>query len=103
MEMEILIPTIHVFVHTHEFWTGRVEQNAAWGEACRTQVLERFGWLDRELEGREFIAAGDYTVADITAQCGVLLGKANALRVPAELKNLTAWWDRVAARPSARA
>ena len=102
-EMELLLPTIHVFVHTHAFWQGRVEQIADWGKACRGQVAERFRWLDSELTGRDYLAGDSYTVADITAQCAVLLGKANDLRVPAELGHLTAWWDRVASRPTARA
>ena len=103
MELEVLIPTIHVFVHTHDFWKGRVEQNAAWGESRRANVAKAFEWLDGELAGRDFVAGDSYTVADITLQCAVLLGKANKLRVPAELANLTRWWDSVAARPTARA
>lgn len=103
MEFELMLPTIHVFVHTHDFWKGRTEQNAAWGESARARVRETFAWLDRELAGRDYIAGSDYTIADITAQCAVLVGKGNDLRVPAEQENLTAWWQRVTARPSARA
>lgn len=103
MELEIMVPAAMTFQHTHDFWKGRLEQVPAWGEQCRDKVMERFAWLDGELAGREFIATADYTVADITAQCGMLLGKAVGLRVPESLTNLTAWWERVAARPTARA
>lgn len=103
MELELLLPTINVFVHTHPYWDGKVAQISAWGEACRTRVRETFEWLDRELADRAYIAGDAYSMADITAQCAIVLGKANDLRVPAEQTNLTAWWDRVAARPTARA
>ena len=103
MELEILLPMIHVFSHTHAMWQGVIAQIADWGEASRQTVLARMRWLDGELAGRQFIATDDYTVADIAAQCGLLLGKAVDVRVPAELANLTAWWDRAVARPSARA
>ena len=103
MEFEILLPLINVFGHTHEMWKGVFEQIPAWGEACRQTALARMAWLNDELAGREFIATEDYTVADITAQCGILLGKAVGVRVPEELGNLGAWWERVAGRPTARA
>jgi len=103
MEHELLLPMMAVFVHTHEFWKDLIEQNAAWGEACRDNVTAKLAWLDGELDGRDYIANDDYTVADITAQCAVLLGKAVGVRVPESQTNLTAWWARVTARPSARA
>lgn len=103
MELELLLPTINVFVHTHAYWADKLEQIAPWGEACRKRVRDTFAWLDRELATREYIAGDAYSIADITAQCAIVLGKANDLRVPAEQANLTAWWDRVASRPTARA
>ena len=59
--------------------------------------------FDDHLKGREFVVSDDYTVADITLQCGILLGKGVALKIPEELENLTAWWGRVTSRPTARA
>lgn len=103
MELELLIPMIHVFAHTHDMWKGLRPQIAEWGAACREVVAARLEWLDGELAGRHFIATDDYTVADITAQCAVLLGKAVDARVPPELANLSDWWERVAGRPTARA
>lgn len=103
MELEIAIPITQVFQHTHEFWKDRLDQVPAWGEQCRTKVADRMVWLDGELAGRNFIATDNYTVADITAQCGILLGKAVGIRVPDTLANLAQWWERVTGRPTARA
>jgi len=102
-ELEVLIPTAQCFQNTHDFWKDRLEQNPAWGEACRVKVDARMKLFDAHMKGREFIATDDYTVADITLQCGILLGKAVGIRVPEELEHLHAWWVRVTTRPTARA
>ena len=102
-ELEILQSLMHVFGHTHEMWKGVLTQIPEWGAACVETVQERYAWLDRELEGREFIATDDYTVADIALQCGLLMGKGIGVRAPDDLANLGAWWQRVSSRPTARA
>ena len=57
-----------------------------------------------ELEGREFIATDEYTVADITAQCAFVMGKAAlGIRIPESLNNLNGWWQNVSTRSTARA
>ncbi len=104
MEHELLLPVIDVFVHTHEFWTGRREQVSSYGQLRRLQVKERMQWLDRELEGREFIGVDRYNVADITAQVAILTARvALKLAIPDDHKNLARWWAAVGKRPSSRA
>lgn len=102
-ELEVAIPTAQCFQNTHEFWKDRIEQVPAWGEACKAKVFDRLRMFDAHMEGRKFLATSDYTVADISLQCGILLGKAVGIRVPDELENLSAWWQRVTSRPTARA
>jgi glutathione S-transferase len=60
-------------------------------------------WLDRELATRPYIAGETYTVADITAQCALLLGKNTGTPIPAELGHLQRWFSQVTQRPTARA
>ena len=104
MEIEIMLPVMQVFVNSHEMWRDRRRQVPEWAEVCREQVEARYAWLDGELQGREFIATDDYTIADITAQSAVLLAKAACgIRIAADQPNLAAWWERVAQRPTARA
>lgn len=103
MEFEIVRPMVDVFAHTGEYFRGRIEQCAAWGEFSRPRAFEAMRWLDAELAGREFIAGDHYTMADIVAQCAFVLGKAVGLRIAPELENLSGWFARVAARPTARA
>jgi len=103
MELELLQPLVNIFTHTHPMWKDSVRQIPEWADSCRERALGAMGWINDALEGKEFLVTDDYTVADITAQCAVLIGKGIGVRVPENYDNLNAWWTRVASRPTARA
>jgi glutathione S-transferase len=103
MEIELMRPLLDNFVHLSPFWKGRREQIAEAGHAGRTLAEARMRWLDEELSRRSYIVGDTYTIADITAQCALLLGKNTGAPIPTELTNLTRWFATVTKRPSARA
>ena len=104
MEFEFILPIISIFRHTAEMWKGRFVQIPEVAEQERIAVKARMEWLNKELDGKQFIVGGDYTVADITAQCAFVMAKAALdIRIPEDLENLNGWWARVTSRPSARA
>jgi glutathione S-transferase len=103
MEFELFQPIANVFVHTHEYFKGRVEQVLAYGDACRKHAVARMRWLDGELATRRFVAGDRYTIADITALCGIDWGRVTGTRIPEECTHLRRWHAEVAGRPSARA
>ena len=104
MELEFLIPMITIFLHTGEMWKDRVTQIPQVAETGILNVKEHMEWLDRELDGKEFITGEDYTVADIAAQCAFVMGKAAlGLRIAEDQLNLSNWFTRVSSRPTARA
>ena len=104
MEFEFILPIISIFRHTAEMWKGRFVQIPEVAEQERIAVKARMVWLNKELDGKQFIAGGDYSVADITAQCAFVMAKAAlGIRIPEDLENLNGWWARVTSRPSARA
>ncbi len=103
MELEIAYPMTQVFQHGYEFWKDRITQVPAFGEVCREKLRDRMNWLDGELADRDYIVGDSYTVADITAQCGLLMGKAVDMRIPEALENLSRWFESVVSRPTARA
>ena len=103
MELEIQLPIQDVFVHLNEFWAGRRPQVPEYGRVQQARVLERMAWLNRELADRPYIAGDHYTVADITAQCALVMGKGTGSKIPDDLTNLTRWFDLVTSRPTARA
>jgi glutathione S-transferase len=103
MEHEVALPIMQVFRNTHEFFKGRIPQVPEYGEVCRAQALKRLEWLDGELAARPFVAGDRYTIADITALCGVDFGRPTGIRIAPEWKHLQRWHEAVSARPSARA
>jgi glutathione S-transferase len=103
MDHELSQPIALAFVHTSDFYRGRVEQVpevASWARGCALQTM---AWLDGELAGRSHIVGDEYTLADIVAQCACVLGKAVGLRIPLEMAHLSRWFAQVSARPTARA
>ena len=104
MEFQFLNPLIDIFRNTHEMWKDRIVQIPQVAEIASEGVKEQMVWLNQELEGKEYIAGDGYSVADITAQCAFVMGKAAVgIRIPEDLSNLDAWWSRVTSRPTARA
>ena len=91
------------FVHSSDFYRGRVEQIPEVASWARGRALETMTWLDHELAGRRRITGEDYTIADIVAQCALVLGKAVGLRIPTEMSELSRWFTEVTTRPTARA
>ncbi len=104
MEFELLNPVIGVFRHTADMFKGRIAQVPKMAEVETANVKEKMEWLEKELEGKQYIANNEYTIADITAQCAFVMAKAAiGIRIPEEMTNLTQWWKRVTSRPTSRA
>jgi glutathione S-transferase len=103
MEFEVFLPIAQVFRNSHDFFKGRIPQVPEYGEVCKQTAMKRLEWLDAELADREFVAGDRYTIADITAQCGIDFGRVSGIRPGPEQKNLTRWHEAVSARPSAGA
>ena len=102
-ELELLVPVTEHFVHASPFWQGRRRQVAEYAALAREKALAAMAWLDHELDDRPYLAGNHYTVADITAQCALLLGKHTGVPLAGDHKNLGRWWIEVSARPTARA
>lgn len=103
IELELLTPLVNAFSHSHPMWKGIRKQVPEYVPVCQKQATTSLDWLELSLEGREYIAADSYSIADITAQCAILMGKAVGVRPTEEQVNINNWWARVTSRPSARA
>jgi len=103
MELELFSPITQVFRNGHPFFAGRIPQVPEWGEVCRKAAEGRMAWLDTVLAEREFIARDRFTIADITALCGIDFGRVSKIRIQPEHANLARWHAAVSARPSAKA
>jgi len=64
---------------------------------------EKLAWLDAQIAGRDWIVGNRFTLADVLLYGFVDFGATVGQPIDPALKNLNAWRDRVAARPSAAA
>ena len=64
---------------------------------------DKLGWLDAQIAGRDWIVPNRFTLADVLLYGFVDFGATVGQPLDPAWKNLGAWRDRVAARPSAAA
>ena len=104
MELELFAAIGRTIQNTSPIFQGRYKQFPDYGEAQRAVVHQRLERMDRELNGREFLAGDRFTIADITALVAIDIGGRLAdIKVGPELSNLSRWHKAVSSRPSAKA
>jgi glutathione S-transferase len=103
MELSLFVPVGMVWAHSHELTRTRIKQIPEMGEQSRKVVENRYQWLDRELDGKQFIAGDNYSIADITALVVIDFAKFNNISIQPEHQNLSRWHQAVSSRPSALA
>lgn len=64
---------------------------------------DRLKWLDGQIQGKQFLCGDRITLADVLLFCFLAFGNAVGQPLNPENKNVKAWFDRMAARPSASA
>lgn len=72
-------------------------------DGLKRMAQDRLTWLDRQMEGKDFICGGRFTLADILLFSFLDFGAQVGQKLREENRNITAWFARVKARPSARA
>jgi glutathione S-transferase len=102
-EFVLMTPVGMFWRHAHPYTAALLTQFKDFGESNRAHVVSGMRWLDRELDGREFLAGDAFTMADICALTTIDFANWIGLETPAEFANLHGWHQRVTARPSASA
>jgi glutathione S-transferase len=103
MEFVLMMPVGNYWRHAHPFTAALLTQFKDFGESNREAYSGAQRWLDRELEGKTFIAGEAYTMADICALSTVDFAAWIGLPLEPDRPNLAAWHARVSERPSAGA
>jgi glutathione S-transferase len=103
VEFVLMTPVGNFWRHAHPFTASLLTQFKDFGESNREAYARALGWLDKELDGRAFIAGEDFTIADICGLTTVDFATWIGLETPAELANVHRWHADVSARPSAAA
>ncbi|MEL6414420.1 MAG: glutathione S-transferase family protein [Pseudomonadota bacterium] len=69
-------------------------------KAC---VQDKLAWLDAEMAGRDYLAGDRFSLADILLSAFLAFGEQVGQPLNRDFKNISAWYDRYHARPSAKA
>jgi glutathione S-transferase len=104
VEFVLTAPVGAYWRHAHPRTATLLTQYRDFGQSNVETYANAQRWLDKELSAKgPFIAGESFTMADICALSTVDFADWIGLPLDAELTNLNAWRDRVAARPSAEA
>jgi len=103
VEFVMMMPVANYWRHAHPRTAALLTQYKDFGESNRETYQRAQRWLDRELEGRDFIAGDAFSMADICALSTVDFAAWIGLPLDPEKTHLAAWHQRVTARPSASA
>lgn len=71
-------------------------------DGLKSIVRDKLGWLDGQLAGKTFVAGDRFTLADIILFAALDFGRTVGQPFDPGLKNVSGWFERVAARPSAQ-
>ncbi|HEY0437951.1 MAG TPA: glutathione S-transferase [Phenylobacterium sp.] len=102
-ELMVAHPLMIGVRHTHPAMAALEQQEPAVGESSIRGGLRALKVLDRQLAGREWLAADRLTIADIVGFVGLDFGRMIKLRPPEELTNVVRWHAAMSARPAAQA
>lgn len=103
VEFAVMMPVGNFWRHAHPYTAALLNQFKEFGESNKETYVGAQKYLDRELEGREFLVGDSYTMADICLLSTLDFAEWIGLPVEDEFKNLKAWRERATARPSAAA
>jgi glutathione S-transferase len=102
-EMLVATPVMVGVRHSHPAMAALETQVPAIAEYNLQGGLKALKVLDRQLAGRDWLAADRLTIADIVAFVGIDFGRMIKLAVPPELENVARWAEAMRARPAAKA
>lgn len=72
-------------------------------EGLKRIAQDRLKWLDGQLQGKTYLCGDRLTLADVLLYCFLAFGANVGQPLNPDNANVKAWFDRMAARPSAQA
>jgi glutathione S-transferase len=103
IEFTVMMPVGNFWRHAHPRTAALLTQYKDFGESNKATYKGAQKWLDRELDGKCFVAGERYSMADICLLSTVDFAGWIGLPLEHEFANLKAWHERVSARASALA
>jgi len=75
-------------------------QNAEWGQSQKKRAQSTMAYLNDVLAEQDYLAGGEFSMADITAFAGLAFADFAKVDIPSDYIHLNAWRARIADRPS---
>ena len=72
-------------------------------EGLKASAQDGIKWIDEHMAGKQFICGDRITIGDLVLYCCTDFGASVGQPMDATLKNFSAWFARIDARPSAQA
>ena len=91
------------FAEGYELFKNRVHCIPSAAGELKISAQKQLAWLDAQMNGKDFICGKDLRVTDIALYCCMDFAKGVGQPLNADLKNVSAWFKRMDARPSAQA
>jgi glutathione S-transferase len=105
VDLHVVEPMLNGFRASqgYEIFKHRVRLMPQAADDLKTLAQERIIWLNGLIAGRDFVAGPHLTLADILLYCTLDFGASVGQPLNADNANITAWFARMNARPSAEA
>jgi glutathione S-transferase len=105
VDLNIVEPALNGFRFSQglKLFEKRVRCIPEAADALKATAQDKLKWLDGLMGGKPFVAGDKLTMADILLFTMVDFMGTVGQAIPADCKNLTAWYGRMKARPSAAA
>lgn len=103
-EFYVMLPLASWIRHTHPGLAPLEQpQFEAFGNSQFEKFIQNLAVLEATLAAQQYLAGARFTIADITAFCGIEFTRLMKFK-PADsgFTNVQAWRDKIAARPSAK-
>lgn len=91
------------FQHSTGYFKDRMTPVPEYGKVAGENARKYLNVLNKRAAEQPFMAGENFSIADITALCSIDFARVVDIRISAEQTHLQAWYNKVAARPSARA
>ncbi|MEK9766376.1 MAG: glutathione S-transferase [Thalassolituus sp.] len=103
MESMLLNPAMFAFQHITGFFKDRMTPVEAFGQESAKNFLKALPVLETQLANNEWIAGGQFSIADITALVAIDFARIVKVRVGDDMPNIQRWYGAMRERASYKA
>ena len=103
IDLQIIEPLTSGFRYAEglKLFESRMQTIPEAAEGLKAIAQEKINWLDKQMEGKEFVCGNRFTLADIMLFCFLDFGTTVGQGINEECSNIVSWYKKVKERPSA--